>query len=216
MYIARCLNVLTQFLAILATQPLALSLKDTVISDNFEVLFSRAAQGEKLALDQVFGVVYPALKKIARGYLFYESHNHTIQTTALVNEAYLKLAATQGLNWVDKKHFLTIAARAMRRILVDHARARNADKRCPESQRDFSPIDSLVIFTGTDPDLIRLDMALGALEKIQPRQAMVVDMRYFAGLSIEETAEGLNISAATAKRDWTVARLWLLNELVSG
>lgn len=187
------------------------------MADDFEALFLQAAQGDKAALDKVFGVVYPTLKKIARGYLYNEGNNNTLQTTALVNETYLKLAATYHLKWEDRKHFLTIAARSMRQVLVDYARARQADKRAPNGQRVHLATEQLlgVAGAGSDSDLLQLDRALAALEKIEPRQAMVVNLRYFAGLSIEETAEGLNISPATAKRDWTVARLWLLHELAT-
>jgi RNA polymerase sigma factor (TIGR02999 family) len=182
-------------------------------ANEFEALFLTASQGDKVALDQLFAVVYPTLKKIARGYLHSEGKNQTLQATALVNEAYLKLAATYKLKWEDRKHFLTIAARSMRQVLVDYARARNADKRGPEAERIQLATQQLFAIEGGDRHLLELDHALDTLEKIEPRQAMVVNMRYFAGLSIEETAESLNISPATAKRDWTVARLWLLHEL---
>ena len=182
-------------------------------NNDLETLILKASEGDKTALDQVFAVVYPTLKKIAHGYLYSEGKNQTLQATALVNEVYLKLAATYKLKWEDRKHFLTIAARSMRHVLVDYARVRNADKRGAGAEKIQLVTQHFVDVIDSDQHLIDLDHALDTLEKIEPRQAMVVNMRYFAGLSIEETAQALNISAATAKRDWTVARLWLLHEL---
>ncbi|MDO8310795.1 MAG: ECF-type sigma factor, partial [Sideroxyarcus sp.] len=143
-----------------------------VIDNEFEVLFLKASQGDKVALDQVFGITYPILKKIARGYLHSEGKNQTLQATALVNEAYLKLAATYKLKWEDRKHFLTIAARSMRQVLVDYARVRNAEKRGAEIEKiQLSTLDQGANHD-SDQQLLDLDHALNALEKIQPRQAM--------------------------------------------
>lgn len=189
------------------------STEKIVPNDDLETLFLKASEGDKSALDQVFAVVYPTLKKIARGYLYSEGKNQTLQATALVNEVYLKLSATYKLKWEDRKHFLVIAARSMRHVLVDYARVRNADKRGAGAEKIQLVTQHMCEVDDSDQHLIDLDHALETLEKIEPRQAMVVNMRYFAGLSIEETAQALSISAATAKRDWTVARLWLLHEL---
>lgn len=178
---------------------------------DIDTLFQQASLGDRAALDTVFAVVYPTLKQIARGYLYGEVHNQTLQPTALVNEAYLKLVAASELDWEDRRHFLTLAARSMRQVLVDYARARNAGK------RDVEKIPLLTEQLPELPDdaetLLQLDDALSALERSEPRQAQLVQLRYFAGLSIEEAAGVLDISPATAKRDWSVARLWLLHEL---
>lgn len=184
-----------------------------MIDADIDLLFQQASSGDRAALDSVFGVVYPALKKIARGYLYGELRNATLQATALVNETYLKLASTGTLSWEDRQHFLTIAARAMRQVLVDYARARNADKRAPDCERVPLLTQVLPELPEDAGRLLALEDALCTLERTEPRHAMLVNLRYFAGLSIEEAAAVLDISPATAKRDWTIARLWLLHEL---
>ncbi|MES2152201.1 MAG: ECF-type sigma factor [Pseudomonadota bacterium] len=184
-----------------------------MIKSDIDSLFLQASGGDRAALDKVFAVVYPSLKKIARGYLYAELRNQTLQATALVNETYLKLAGTGSLSWEDRKHFLTIAARSMRQVLVDYARARNADKRAPGAERVPLLTQVLPEMPEDAHQLLALEEALCTLERNEPRHAMLVNLRYFAGLSIEEAASVLDISPATAKRDWTVARLWLLHEL---
>ncbi|MDL2354258.1 MAG: ECF-type sigma factor [Pseudomonadota bacterium] len=184
-----------------------------MINTELATLFSKASAGDKPSLDTVFTVVYPSLKNIARGYLHREMRNYTLQPTALVNEAYLKLVSTEGYSWNDQKHFLTLAARSMRQVLVDYARLRNAGKRGPEAEKIAYLTEQMRLPAGDTDQLLRLNDALAALEVQSPRQASLVNLRYFAGLSIEEAAEVLDISLATAKRDWSVARLWLLYEL---
>ncbi|WP_267874674.1 sigma-70 family RNA polymerase sigma factor [Massilia glaciei] len=184
-----------------------------MIKPDLAALFVKASSGDKPSLDTVFSVVYPALKKIARGYLYSESRNNTLQPTALVNEAYLKLVSTDDLGWEDRKHFLTLAARSMRQVLVDYARARNADKRGADAEKIPYLTEQMPLPPCDTEQLVKLNDALATLENVAPRQASLVNLRYFAGLSIEETAEVLDISPATAKRDWSVARLWLLYEL---
>ncbi len=184
-----------------------------MINSELAALFTKAAAGDKPALDTVFTVVYPSLKNIARGYLYREARNATLQPTALVNEAYLKLVASEELSWTDRKHFLTLAARSMRQVLVDYARMRNCDKRGPEVEKIQYLTEQMDLPAEDTDQLLRLNDALAALEQHAPRQASLVNLRYFAGLSIEEAAEVLDISQATAKRDWSLARLWLLYEL---
>lgn len=140
---------------------------------------------------------------------------HTLQPTALVNEAYLRLIEGQRVQWQNRAHFFALAARLMRRILVDAARARGYQKRGGgEPMVSFD--EALVVPTGPGNDLIALDDALIALAAVDPRKSQVVEMRYFGGLSLDETAEALQISRDTVKRDWKVAKLWLLRELRSG
>ena len=184
-----------------------------MINPELATLLSKASAGDKASLDTVFTVVYPALKNIARGYLHREMRNATLQPTALVNEAYLKLVATDGYSWNDRKHFLTLAARAMRQVLVDYARLRSAGKRGAEAEKISYLTEQMPLPAADTDQLLRLNDALATLEAHSPRQAGLVNLRYFAGLSIEEAAGVLNISPATAKRDWSVARLWLLDEL---
>jgi len=157
--------------------------------------------------------IYGALKRIAGSQLRRERAGHTLQTTALVNEAFLRLLDQQRIDWRDRAHFFGLAATMMRRILVDHARARNAEKR--QLPDGFEPPASS---SGDLPaiELLDLDRALTTLAEGYPRQARVVEMRYFADLEIEEIAEVLETSPATVKRDWQFARAWLRDELGSG
>jgi RNA polymerase sigma factor (TIGR02999 family) len=162
-------------------------------------------------LGKLTPLVYRELRYLARQYLKNEGRRETLQTTALVHEAYFKLAGRPGTEWEGRSHFFRAAAQAMRRILVDHARARGAAK------RDFGQRVSLnEDFAGDakqDLDVLALDKALEALSQMDPRKASIVELRYFAGLSVESTGEVLGISPATVKREWVLARLWLFNEL---
>jgi RNA polymerase sigma factor (TIGR02999 family) len=165
------------------------------------------------AADELVAKIFGALKKIAASQLRRERAAHTLQTTALVNEAFLRLLDQQRVDWRDRAHFFGLAATMMRRILVDHARARNADKRrLPEDHESLSLTSAHL----PEVELLDLDRALTALATSYPRQARVVEMRYFADLEIEEIAEVLEISAATVKRDWQFARVWLKAELGGG
>jgi RNA polymerase sigma factor (TIGR02999 family) len=141
-----------------------------------------------------------------------ERSGHTLQATALVNEAYLRLIDVQRVRWQNRAHFLAVAARLMRRILVDAARSRGYQKRGGGAPM-LSLDDALLVPTGPEDDLVALDDALTALAAIDARKGQVVEMRFFGGLSIEETAEALNVSRDTVKRDWKMAKLWLLREL---
>lgn len=155
--------------------------------------------------------VYDELRRIARAYMRREAPGQTIQATALVHEAYLRLAGA-GAPWTDRRHFVGIAARSMRQILVDRARARGAQKRWAAIDR-VSLTESLVGARDEDQMLPALDEALARLERIDPEQARLVELRYFVGLDIEEAAEVLTISPATLKRRWALARAWLFREL---
>lgn len=169
-------------------------------------------QGDAGALDQLVPVVYDDLRRVARNQLRQERPDHSLQATALVNEAYLRLVDVRRVQWVDRAHFFAVAARLMRRILVDTVRARRADKRGGGAIR-VSLADHMMV-TGQDgPDLLALNDALDALAAMDPRKAQVVELRFFGGLTVNETAEVLSVSAGTVANDWTMAKLWLLKEM---
>jgi RNA polymerase sigma factor (TIGR02999 family) len=163
------------------------------------------------AIDDLAPRVYQELRRIAAQYMRRERPGQTLQPTALVHEAYMRLAGV-GEPWHDERHFVGIAARAMRQILVERARARGAQKRWGGMDR-VSISDSLAIAADPESMLPPLDEALTRLEALDPQQARIVELRYFAGLSIEETAKALDISPATLKRRWSLARAWLFREL---
>lgn len=165
--------------------------------------------GDVVAGDRLLERIYLELKRIAASQLRRERPDHTLQTTALVNEAFLRLVDQRGIDWRDRTHFFGLAASMMRRVLVDHVRARRARKRtAPDSPPEAT--DELAI---RDVELLDLDRALSALAEQHPRQARVVEMRYFADLDVEEVALCLEISTPTVKRDWQFARAWLNAEL---
>jgi RNA polymerase sigma factor (TIGR02999 family) len=141
-----------------------------------------------------------------------ERQGHSLQATALINEADLRLVNARDVAWQDRAHFLAVAARVMRRILVDHARSRNYQKRGGAATR-VTLDEALVVGTGPDQDFVALDEALEALAAVDARKSQVVEMRFFGGLTLEETAEALQVSRDTVKRDWRIAKLWLLREL---
>jgi RNA polymerase sigma-70 factor, ECF subfamily len=157
-------------------------------------------------------LVYSQLRRLAAHYMKQERPGHTLQPTALVNEAYLRLIAWQDANWQDRVHFFRVAARLMRQILVESARARSAGKRGGSIQK-IALDEALEFSPERSGELIALDDALQGLERLDPRQAQIVELRFFVGLSVEETAEALSISARTVQRDWNVARAWLRGEL---
>ncbi len=168
--------------------------------------------GSPKALEELMPLVYDELYKVARAYMRRQRPGQTLQTTALANEAYLKLVGAEGLGWKDRAHFFAVAAQMMRRILVDATRARCAAKRQAGGLRvTFS--DQLPIRADEDANLLALDDALSALGKHDVRKARVVELRYFGGLSVEETAEVLKISPQSVLRDWKLAKSWLAREL---
>ena len=161
--------------------------------------------------DEVAPVVYDELRRLAAAYMRRERPGQTLQATALVHEAYLRLAQT-GTPWNDRRHFVGIAARSMRQILIERARARGALKRWGGMNR-VSITDSLALAADPETMLPALDEALGKLEQIDPEQAKIVELRYFAGMSVEEAADAMEMSPATLKRRWALARAWLFREL---
>jgi len=168
--------------------------------------------GDQAAFDELFPLVYAELRRIAAREMRREKPGRTLQTTALVNEAYLRLLKGASLSFESRAHFLGIAARAMREILIERARARSARKRGGEAVR-LTLDDALVLTPAPSIDVLALDEALQRLARLDERHARVVELRYFGGLSVEETAAALNLSPATVKRAWTLARAWLYREL---
>ncbi|MBV9493175.1 MAG: sigma-70 family RNA polymerase sigma factor [Acidobacteria bacterium] len=166
------------------------------------------SHGKRDALDRLLPMVETSLHDIARNHLRRERPDHSLEPSALVNELYLALVDQQKVSWRDRAHFFAVAAHMMRRILVDHARKRQADKRGGEFTR-VTLTESLGVIENERLDVVVLDEAMTRLETIFPQQSRVVELRFFAGLTIEETAESLDISPATVKREWTMAKAWL-------
>lgn len=171
--------------------------------------------GDQAAFDQLMRLVYDELRRLAGHYLRGERQGHTLQSSALVNEACLLLMGQQAIDWQNRAHFVGVAAQAMRRVLVDYARTRNVQKRV--GQRHYVELDAAAaIIADADQqtaELVALEDALQALEKLDPRKCRVVELRYFGGLSIEETAEVLGVSIPTVTRDWATAKAWLRREM---
>jgi RNA polymerase sigma factor (TIGR02999 family) len=171
--------------------------------------------GDQAALEKLIPLVHQELRRLAHCYMTRERVDHTLQTTALVNEAYLRLVGANRIDWKDRAHFFAIAASLMRRILVDFARSRHSRKRI--GRRKVVPIDeALLVSPNPDPDLVKLDDALKALAELDPRKARVVELRFFGGLDLDETAEVLRVSRDTVKRDWRLARAWMYGEMTGG
>ena len=168
--------------------------------------------GDDSALEQLTPLVEAELRRLARAYMARERRDHTLQATALVNEAFLRLTEARRVRWQDRAHFLGISARLMRRVLVDHARAKGYRKRGGGAMR-VTLVDGLVASPEAPLDLLALDRALEALAAVDLRKSRVIELRYFGGLSVEETADVLHVSPDTVKRDWRLAKLWLLHEL---
>lgn len=168
--------------------------------------------GDKAALDQILPIVYEELRKQAARYLRRERVGHTLQTTALIHEAYIRLVDQKNVRWQNRAHFFGISAQLMRRILVDHARAKGRAKRGGSDIR-VSLDDKNLIAKAADLDIIAVDEALERLAQIDEQQSKIVELRFFSGLTVEETAEVLKISPATVKRDWSMAKAWLHREI---
>lgn len=172
------------------------------------------SDGRREALDELMPLVYNELHRQAARYLRRERQDHTLQTTALINEAYLKLIDQKAVRWQNRAHFFAIAAQAMRRILVDHARSKNREKRGGEFERvDIEDAAMVASGEGAGVDLLALDEALTKLAKMDEKKARIVEFRYFSGLSVKETAEVMSVSTDTVERHWTMAKAWLLREL---
>jgi RNA polymerase sigma factor (TIGR02999 family) len=170
------------------------------------------SNGDRQALEKLTPLVYDELRRLAARYLRQERSGHTLQSTALVHEAFLKLVGQNNVRWQNRAHFFGIAAQMIRRILVDYARARHAGKRGAGAEK-LSLDEAIALPGAPDLDLLALDDALEGLAKIDERQSRLVELRFFAGLTLEETAEVLQMSIATAKRDWVSAKAWLSREI---
>ena len=168
--------------------------------------------GDPAALEQLIPLVHEELRRLARRHMAHERVGHTLQATALVNEAFVRLIDVRQVKWQDRAHFFAMSSRLMRRILVDFARSKGYQKRGGGAQK-VSFDEALVVATEPGQDLVALDDALNALAAFDARKAQVVEMRFFGGLSVEETAEALNVSVDTVMRDWKLAKAWLLRAL---
>jgi RNA polymerase sigma factor (TIGR02999 family) len=173
------------------------------------------SNGEQDALEKLIPLVYNELHRLAHRYMDRERREHTLQSTALVHEAYERLIDLKGVSWQNRAHFFAVSAQLMRRILVDYARSRRFSKRGGE-WRQVPLNEAVAVFRDRRTDIVALDDALRALAGIDPRKSRVVEIRFFGGLSIKETAEVLNVSQETVLRDWRLAKVWLLRQLSQG
>jgi RNA polymerase sigma-70 factor, ECF subfamily len=180
---------------------------------NVTQLLVEWGSGNQSALDQLMPLVYAELRRLASNYLRHERVNHTLQPTALVNEAYLRLVDQRSVRWQNRAQFFGVAAQLMRRILVDHARLHQAAKRGGTEQHRLSLSNLDHLANEPEIDFLALHEALDELEKIDPQQSRIVELKFFGGLSIDETAEVLSIGHATVERDWKMARAWLRSKL---
>jgi RNA polymerase sigma factor (TIGR02999 family) len=190
----------------------------TLAADNLTTLLIEWRQGDMTALDRLTPLVYDEIRRIAHRYVQREREGHTLQTTALVNEAYLRLAGSQGVDWQNRDHFFAVTAQVMRRVLIDHARRRQYVKHGGEAQRVAFEVASREAALMSQPraaELLALDEALNELAKLDPRKSRVVELRYFGGLSLEETAQVLSVSLMTVRRDWRAAKAWLYRKVKS-
>jgi len=172
------------------------------------------SDGDRAALDRLTPIVYDELRRLARHYMRRERPGHSLQTTALVNEAYMRLVDYKRMQWQNRSHFFAVSAQLMRRILVEHARRHNL-KRGGDVQH-VSLDETALVGSERAANLVALDHAMEALAKFDPRKVRVVEMRFFGGLSVEETAEVLRVSPVTVMRDWSTAKAWLYRELAGG
>ncbi len=175
-------------------------------------LLLKWSKGDSDALDRLVPLVYPELRRIARRYMGRENSQHTLQTSALINEAYLRLVDTQDVAWQDRAHFFAVAAQVMRRILIDHARRYRYDKRGGGATH-IALDDAAVIIEERAAEFVALDGALTGLAEVDARKSRIVELRFFGGLTVEETAEVMKLSPITVKREWRAARAWLFREI---
>jgi RNA polymerase sigma factor (TIGR02999 family) len=178
-------------------------------------LLARWREGDRRALDELMPLVYDELRRLASHYMRGERSGHTLQTSALVNEASLRLAGHEEMQWQDRVHFFAVAAQTMRRVLVDHARRRGNRKRGGDALR-VALDEALVVSDERAAEVIALDEALARLAEVAPRKSQLVELRFFGGLSIEEAAEVLGVSPGTVMRDWTFTKAWLRKEIAGG
>jgi len=187
----------------------------TISPQDLTRLLANWSKGDESALDQLMPLVHGELRRIARRQISQERAGHTLQATALVNEAYLKLAGESSFEWHDRAHFFAVCAQVMRHILIDHARARARDKRGGGAIQ-VSLNDVAVVDAGPAEDVVALDEALTELETLDPQKGRIVELRYFGGLTIEETAEVLGVSPRTVRREWRRAKAWLYRMISEG
>ncbi|MGC2059527.1 MAG: sigma-70 family RNA polymerase sigma factor [Candidatus Sulfotelmatobacter sp.] len=181
-------------------------------STDVTVLLIELTKGDKSAASRLIPLVYDELRRLASNYMRREREDHTLQATALVHEAYVKLVQQRSVDWQSRAHFFGIAAQVMRRILIDHARGRLREKRGGGEQAVV--LDDVFVFSPEKShELLKLDESLDRLSRIDPRQGKIVELRFFAGLTVEEAAEVLGISPKTVKRDWSMAKAWLYGDL---
>lgn len=178
-------------------------------------ILHQIGDGNKDAVNNLMPLVYDEFHKMAQRYMNRESSGHTLQPTALVSEAYLKIVDQKNVNWQGRSHFFAVGAQAMRRILVDHARKKKSEKR-GGGQINLELNEEIALTPNKDEDIIAVDDALKALEQIDERQARIVEMRFFGGLSVQEVAEVLNVSKRTVEAEWTMIKAWLRRELSEG
>ena len=175
-------------------------------------LLSNWREGDAEALERLVPLVYPELRRMARRQMARENPNHTLQTSALINEAYLKLIDRQQTDWQDRAHFYAVAAQVMRHILIDHARRHLYDKRGGGAQH--VPLEEAdIVKDGRAADLVALDEALNTLVKLDPRRGQIIELKFFAGLNADEIAEVMNISGSTVQREWRAAKAWLYHTI---
>jgi RNA polymerase sigma-70 factor, ECF subfamily len=179
--------------------------------EEVSMLLRAWSDGDQSALEKLTPIVYDELRRLARHYMRGERRDHTLQTTALVNEAYVRLVDYKRMRWQNRAHFFAVSAQLMRRILVDHARRQNLKRGADVEHVAIE--DTMLVGGDHPPDLVALDDALQGLARIDARKGQVVELRFFGGLSVEETAEVLKISAVTVMRDWSTARAWLYQEM---
>ena len=175
-------------------------------------LLQKLADGDQKAPEVLLPLVYEELKKLASGYMRNEREGHTLQTTALVHEAYIRLVDWKNTDWQNRAHFFAVAAQMMRKILIDYARKHRSEKR-GSGQTKIALDDALIYAGESDLDLFALDEALTQLEELDPRQCRIIELRFFGGLTIDETSEVLKLSATTITDEWTMARMWLYSRL---
>jgi RNA polymerase sigma-70 factor, ECF subfamily len=181
-------------------------------SKDVTLLLQNLNKGNAAAESELISAIYGELRRLAGHYMRQERPDHTLQATALVHEAFLRLTHRKDVSWQGRAHFFGVAAKLMRQILIDHARGRLREKRGSAGQK-LSLDDGLLLTQARSAELVAIDSALDRLTKLDPRQARIVELRFFGGLSVEETAKVVGISAKTVKRDWSVARAWLYQEL---
>lgn len=175
-------------------------------------LLTRWSSGDHAALDELIPIIYPDLRRLARAYMGRENSGHTLQTSALINEAYLRLVNQQGVEWKNRSHFFAVAAQVMRHILVDHARRYQSTKR--GAGAEHVPLDEVAVLCGERAsELIALDDALTRLAVIDERKSKIVELRFFGGLTVEETAEVMDLAPITIMREWRAVKAWLSREI---